>query len=197
MAKRQLRGKELKEFRSKVSKLKQMGLVSKKVDARKQKSTRYMRDIVEKTFKPVLEGRAVAVKVPSRKIAKEYGSGFKTRGKKVVVPIEKGNIQKPHWAPKQKQIIGKARENGKIVDQIFAPFNMAPRLSGVQYAMPFAHGMVIRKPTKDALEEFMHPYEFPPPGSKRRPFKNWRDFVVIEKIDEGTSDDDEGETVYE
>ena len=193
MAKRQLRGAELKDFRHKVARLKSMGLVSKRVDARKQKSTRYMRDIVEKTFAPVLQGKAVAVKLPSHKVAKEYASdAFSVRGKKVVVPIEKG-AQRPHWSPKQKLIIGKHDKYGNEFKQIYAPLEKARSIKGknLRFSMRFAHGMTLSRSSMAELDEMMQPYEFPREGSKRRPFSDWRKYVTIEEVDDGSGDYDE------
>ena len=83
----------LREFRSNVAQLKKLGLVSKRTDARKQKATRYMRDVV-RSFADVLKGEAQVFSVPKSEAAVYSGAGHRTKniGKshKVVVPAPKG-----------------------------------------------------------------------------------------------------------
>lgn len=64
---------DLRAFRSKVSKLKKAGGVSKRVNAAKQKPTRYMQAKVKK-LAPVLEGRAVLI--PKKKIRPDLLSDY-------------------------------------------------------------------------------------------------------------------------
>lgn len=83
-----LKGQELKAFRSQVAKLKSKGIVSKRVDARKQEATRYMRAKV-RSFSDVLEGRAIAVKAPKDIRQKYVDAGvFASRGSHLIVPKE-------------------------------------------------------------------------------------------------------------
>lgn len=63
--KQRLQGSQLREFRHKVSQLKKVGGVSKRVNAAKQRPTRYMISKV-KSLEPVLRGEAVLI--PRRKI---------------------------------------------------------------------------------------------------------------------------------
>lgn len=78
----------LREFRSKVAKLKAKGIVSAKVDARKQRDTKYMRAKVRK-FEDVLSGTAIAVKA-KKDVREKYSSAgiFESRGSFVMVPKE-------------------------------------------------------------------------------------------------------------
>lgn len=83
-----LNAQALREFRSKVAKLKKKGVVSKRVDARKQEATKYMRAKVRK-YEDVLSGHAVAVKAP-KQIREKYTSSevFEARGSFLIVPKE-------------------------------------------------------------------------------------------------------------
>lgn len=83
-----LKGQELKSFRSAVAKLKSKGIVSKRVDARSQAATRYMRSKV-RSFSDVLEGRTLAVKA-SKEIRQKYidAGVFQARGSFLIVPKE-------------------------------------------------------------------------------------------------------------
>lgn len=81
----------LREFRSKVAKLKAKGIVSAKVDARSQKATKYMRAKVRK-FEDVLSGEAIAVKA-KKAVREKYTSAgvFGERGSFLIVPKEHKN----------------------------------------------------------------------------------------------------------
>ena len=83
-----LKGQELKSFRSAVAKLKKKGVVSKRVDARSQEPTRYMRSKV-RSFEDVLTGRSLAVKAPKDIRQKYIDAGvFQARGSFLIVPKE-------------------------------------------------------------------------------------------------------------
>lgn len=86
-----LHGQALKDFRHQVSLARQKGLVSKRVDARKQKPTKYMRSKLKK-LAPVFEGTSAAVRVPP-KMARQYRlAGFQVFNNAVVVTSEPGEI---------------------------------------------------------------------------------------------------------
>ena len=86
-----LHGQALRDFRHQVSLARKKGLVSARVDARKQKPTRYMRTKIKK-LAPVFEGTSAAVKVPP-KMARQYRkAGFSVFGNAVVVAAEPGEI---------------------------------------------------------------------------------------------------------
>lgn len=193
MPKAKLYGSQLKDFRKKVARLKAMGLIRKSVDARSQRSTRHMRDTVEKKFKAVLEGRAVAVKLPSRKLAKEYGASFITRGRRVVVPIEKGS-SRPHYSRKRKEISGTVKQYGQTFKRIYAVADETrlPKLPNAKsrYVMPFKNGFLTFDHVDDLIAH-MTPYEHPPKTSTHHPWKNWRDFVWIDE--QNTAQEDDGE----
>lgn len=77
---------ELRKFRSDVAKLKKAGLT--RVDARKQKPTRHMKNQLKK-YRDVLDGNATVVTVPSTKVARQYDGKFEHKYNKVVVPKTK------------------------------------------------------------------------------------------------------------
>lgn len=78
----------LRTFRTNVAKLKKKGVVSKRVDARKQAPTRYMRAKVRK-FQDVLSGQSIAVKA-KKSIREKYTTAgiFEERGSFLIVPKE-------------------------------------------------------------------------------------------------------------
>lgn len=190
MAKAKLQGSQLKNFRRKVSRLKALGLISKNIDTRKQKSTRYMRDVVEKKFKDVLDGKAVAVKVPSRKVAKTFQSGFRTRGKLVVIPLEKG-ATRPKWNKKRREIIGRVDLYGTDFERIYVGGDQTElakyaKRKNVKFVIPLGHGFRTFD-NYDDLETFMFPYEHPTKGTSHHAYSKWRDYVIV---DESTDADD-------
>jgi len=82
-----IRGQALREFRHSVSILKRKGLTSKKVDARRQRATRYMLAKV-KSLADVIAGKAAGVR-RSRAIAREYKeAGFKVVNNRVILPAD-------------------------------------------------------------------------------------------------------------
>lgn len=82
-----LRGQDLKDFRRKVAVLKAKGVVSKRVDARSQKATRYMRDKVRK-FQDVISGDVSAVRAKPD-IRAKYDGLIEQRGSFLLVPKER------------------------------------------------------------------------------------------------------------
>lgn len=117
MSSKKLSGRQLQKFRSDVAKLKAKGLVSKRVDARSQKPTRYMRSQV-KRFDEVLSGKAQVVHVPKRAAAKEFGARFDTKGRSIIVPNTKG--EKLRYAPKRKEIVSSATRNGAHIQKVYS-----------------------------------------------------------------------------
>lgn len=79
----------LRQFRKDVAKLKKLGLVSKKTDARKQQATRYMRSLV-RSFSDVLKGEAQVFNVPRKESPIYKEAGHRVKNQKVVVPAPKG-----------------------------------------------------------------------------------------------------------
>lgn len=93
-----LNGGELKAFRHAVSVLRSKGLVSKRVDARKQKPTRYMKNKV-KNLAPILTGEAAGVKVRPDLLRQYREAGFNIVNRRVIVekrPDEIARVRKGH-----------------------------------------------------------------------------------------------------
>lgn len=89
---------ELRAFRHNVSVLKSKGLVSKRVDARKQKPTRYMKSKLRK-LAPILEGTAAGVKVRPDLLKQYREAGFNIVNRRVIVekrPEEISAVRKGH-----------------------------------------------------------------------------------------------------
>ena len=86
-----LSGQALKDFRHSVAVLKRKGLVSKRVDARSQNATRYMRQKV-RDLTPVIEGNAIAVKAPKAVRQQYKDSGvLDVKYNRVIAPKEFSN----------------------------------------------------------------------------------------------------------
>lgn len=176
-----LKGTQLKTFRRNVARLKSMGLVSKRVDARKQKSTRYMREQVEKRFADVLAGKAVAVKVPRHKDTAQFQSTFDVKGKRVVVPLEPG-ASRPRYSKKTGSISGDVQLNGKKFKRIYSRVSAdtAHKLAKgkhIRYTIPIGTGFH-SEDTWEGMMAFMYPYE-----TKKNPYKNWERYIMIDEFD--------------
>jgi len=135
MANRKLSGSQLRSFRSDVARLKAKGLVSDKVDARSQKPTRYMRDLVNKRFAGVLAGKDKVVKAPSRKEASIFDERFDRKGRAIIVPNAKG--EKLRYSKKNHEITSRVKQNGVDVQKVYSP----KRLTGVE-ALPTGKGVL-------------------------------------------------------
>lgn len=184
---------QLRKFRSEVAKLKSLGLVSKRVDARSQKPTRYMREQV-KQYADVLAGRAKVVKAKSASQAKDIaGDAFKRKGRAVVVPVRKQSDTVR--LTKSGQIFAYGKENGRsvkrlIVGKQFDVYDRAsyPRGPGIIYRMPFGNYYQSFDDVDD-LFAFMFPYE----QAARNPYRDWQKYVEIVYVspDGASGGDDE------
>lgn len=168
----------IREFRSAVAKLKDKGLVSKRVDARSQKPTRYMREQVRK-FSDVLEGRAAVIHTPKRSQAVALEDVFKRKGKAVVVPKEKG--ERIHYSPTTGKITGTRTAYGRKVTKEFVTRKVEsakdlPTGSGIIYTIPLGASLRSFDNIAD-LENFMFPYAM----AARNPYKSWERYVLIER----------------
>lgn len=84
-------GKDIRQVRSEVSKLKKLGLVSKRIDARTYQPSRYMIGKLKKNA-DILAGEAIAVKAPPAVRKKYVEKGlFEQRGAVLIVPKEAAN----------------------------------------------------------------------------------------------------------
>lgn len=192
MAIRKLTGSQLKEFRKSVAKLKQLGLVSKKIDARSQKPTRYMRGQIEKRFAGVLSGKAAVVKVPNAKVRKQFKPRegeetglYDVKNGYVIVPIEQGQ-KKPRFNKRTKKIESTVELYGRKSKRTYERVNAdtAKEISNsnpnVRYTVQTAWGALVSFDNYEDLEAFMYSYE----TRGKNPFKNWREFVVVDHIED-------------
>lgn len=142
-----------KEFKRALKKLKKLGLVSNKVDPVTQEATRYMRRLV-RNFADVLKGEAKVLSVP-RAEAKQYKTtGHRTKGKRVVVPVEKGESVRrskpengvPTYTKIRKDETGRKRVTRKVVlfneEQLHGHFasyvqSLRPLKKGEYYVIRF------------------------------------------------------------
>jgi hypothetical protein len=79
---------ELKQFRHDVALLKRKGLLNKKYDARSVNPTKYLKGVI-KEFGNVLRGEAQPVKVNKQNKKYYSDNGYKTKGNRVIVPVQK------------------------------------------------------------------------------------------------------------
>lgn len=173
--------RSVKEFRHDVAKLKAAGLVSKRVDARSQKQTRYMQGQVKK-FDDVLKGRAKVVRAPRRADLAEYRDGgrYKTKGRSVVIPVE-SKTERVRWDAKNKRAVSTSHEYGETFTKEYMPKPPrsaadVPQERGLLYTIPL--GRSYRSfDTWEDLANFMFPYATDP----RKPYKDWQNFVILER----------------
>lgn len=161
MSSKSLSGSQLRKFRSDVAKLKAKGLVSKRVDARSQQPTRHMLAQIKK-FAPVLQGKAsvVTVKKSNGKsasdIAKAYEGQFARKGRRLVVPVVKGETARFDARSGQVKRLGKTAKGERYVSTITpsmgAQASDFPKGDNIYYRIPMGrHGFF----TVDSLEELM------------------------------------------
>lgn len=185
---------DLKKFRSDVAKLKAKGLLSKGVDARSQKPTRYMKHRV-KEFDDVLQGKAKVVHTKTRAQAKDFGD-LRHVGKSVVVPVV-NKTERVRFNAKTGEITSSARENGKRLKKTIRARNIDlyniktyPRGDNIRYRMPFGGGGSYQQfDTPEDLFAFMFQYESKP----KNPYRDWQKYVQIITLGKSDSDEDEGE----
>jgi hypothetical protein len=182
MSTRKLTGRQLREFRSDVAKLKAKGLVSKNKDARKQAPTRYMLNQVAK-YRDVLSGKAQVVKVASRKEAKEYDALYRTKGKAVVLPVSaKG--ERARYNPKTHEITSTYSRGEQRVTRHWPKTPLVegtgelPRGGNVIYTIPFQGRGVFR--TNDLADLYSMMRDLIASG-----WENVKQYVIVETIQNG------------
>lgn len=185
MSSKSLSGSQLRSFRSAVAALKSKGLVSKRVDARSQRPTRYMVAQVKK-FDDVLTGKAQVVTVKrgagksAIENAKAYGDSFARKGRKLVVPktTKAEQIRFDEKTGKLKRY-GKTQRGERFQSVIepkgkqTASAHRFPEGPGIFYRIPFGRGSFTFDNLKD-LYDFMQPYEV-----SANPYKDWQNYVEI------------------
>jgi hypothetical protein len=187
-----LKGSQLKAFRHAVARLKDMGLVSKRVDARSQRSTRYMREQVEKRFAKVLSGEAVAVKVPRRKFLEGFKEGFDVKGRSVIIPVEPG-AKRPHFSKSTGTISGEVELNGRQFKRIYTPVtadkaHKLARGKNIRYTIPIGAGFHSEDTWEDMVA-FMFPYTTAG-GKEKNPYNTWQKYILIDEFGTDESDNE-------
>lgn len=161
MAIRKLSGSQLRAFRSKVAKLKDLGLVSKRVDARSQKPTRYMQETVNKRFAGVLSGKDKVVHTPRKKDADQFKARFDVKGKSVVIPGSAKSETNFRYDPKSHEIRSTVKQGSKTVRKAYSPKPIGgvedlPSGRGVLYTIRFGkNGGQFSFDTKEGLANFL------------------------------------------
>jgi hypothetical protein len=190
------RATSLRAFRSDVAALKKAGLISSRVDARKQQPTRHMKAQL-KRFANVLDGTAKAVRVPRAK-AREYADIKDVKFDRVIMRIAPGDDVR--WSASQEAIIAKRRGRFpgiKSQREILRPrsedtlpplpksYKKKGKYYRYTYAVPIRIGNRIERLYFDSekdLARFMSTYE-KPQNPKRRAWKNWREYVEVMELE--------------
>ena len=117
---------DLRALRSKVSKLKKLGGISKRVDARKQRPTRYMIRKV-KSLEPVLQGRAVLI--PKKKIRSDLLSDYQRTSmsvnRRLMIPKQPNEtVRIRRGLPELEREIAKTGERRVVQRRVPLPVNI-------------------------------------------------------------------------
>lgn len=180
---RQQKKVDIRKFRSDVAKLKKAGLLSDRVDARKQRATRYMREQVKK-FDDVLAGKAKTVPLKSKSLRDDY-SAYRQKNKHLVVPVQN---PKSKLTIKDGEVQILTRQNGRRLRQTLFPRRRGEELNvrspgerNMRFTFTFPKGG--GSYTSDDWEDFqnyMKTYEVVGPRRKE-PF-DWRPYVTATEI---------------
>lgn len=183
MSSKKLTNAQLKKFRSDVAKLKAKGLVSDKVDARKQAPTKYMKSQVKK-FADVLEGKAKVAHVPKRADAKAFAEKFRVKGKSVVIPAKADEHIAYSKKNKSFSATRKTKDGKRITREIYseAPSRSRPptKSKNVLFVIPVGN----TRQSFDTWEDlvlFMEPYE----TNSRNPYRDWEKYVEVVRFEDG------------
>lgn len=179
MSSKKLTPGQLKKFRSEVARLKEVGLVSKRVDARGQKPTRHMLSQVKK-YEDVLKGKAKVVHTSKVSEAKAFAGQFRTKGKSVVVPVTSKDVRLAYGKKSGNISATTTKSNGEKFVRDITPGG-AKEIKGkhVLYSIPI--GNTIQSfDTFDDLVLFMEPYDVK--STAHKPYKNWQNYVQITRL---------------
>ena len=191
----------LREYRSRLARLKRAGLVSKRIDARSHKPTRYMLSQLDR-FSGVLDGSEKAVRVSDSRAASEFSGLYDVKFDRVIIKSQSGETAR--YNRESGELIINRKSNLppgiKYQRQILKPRlpGLVPHLprdtikSKYYYAVPFRRGRNIERIYVDTLKDLtalMSTYEkgkknFRQSGNK--PYFEWRNYV---EIFEGVRDD--------
>lgn len=183
----------IREYRTKIAKLKKAGLIRKSIDARSHKPTRHMLTQI-KRFGDIIDGTAIAVKTPKRKIAREYSDLKDTKFDRVIVRVQKG--EKGRYTKDGIKINRKSNFEGlENTTEILSPRSSTvlpklPKKKGktYKYAIPFKRGDIIERQffsSEEMLLRFISSYERLDNGKAR--FEGIRGYIqILEAPNNGT-----------
>lgn len=182
MSKRQAKKLGIRAYRSAVAKLKRLGLVSKRIDARSHKPTRYMLKQLDR-FSDVLNDKAIVVKARKRDEAKKFGELYDVKFNRVVVLAQKG--ERGRFTKDGLKIIRKSayQDRGEITELVVPhkPDELQPLPAGGSYAVPFRRGNEIKRQffeSEQLLLDFIRLYEKKPDEEVAR-YEGIRGYVQI------------------
>lgn len=135
-----LRGQALKDANHAISILREKGLYSGK--AARGQPTRYALSQIKK-YEDVVRGRASVVTAPSRSAAKQAaGKSLQTKGRKVVVPVNKAAGEKARFSKTSNEInkYGINRELRKYRRTVGKFRSTDPQIPGATYILPAYRG---------------------------------------------------------
>lgn len=182
---------DIRSYRKQVAALKRAGLISKKIDARSHRPTKYMIQQIN-AFPDVVAGRARAVNVFERSVAETY---MRNKGTRVIVPISRGD--RARWSKKEGAVIvNRARPIPTVPSdqQLYYPdknvdFGVRPLAPGQMYLIENRGGGVSGSKSFETLaelENFISRYDPENEGDRRRwkrqgrkLFKDARQYVSI------------------
>ena len=167
---------DAKRSRAERRRLRELGLISKHVDLRK-KPTKAQLKTIEK-YRDLLTGKAKVIEVPKGR-AREF-KGFVRKGRKVIVPRQKGETIK--FEKKSGRIVATKKGRKRII-HTKGKIGKPAKGKKFFYSVPFANGATITFDSRAELANFMANYAT---------YKNWRQYLeIIEVDDDGYSPDDD------
>jgi len=164
-----------KRIKRDLKKLRDMGLLTKRVDLRKR-PTSYQKGMVTK-FADVLKGKAKVFTAKDKASARRFKNSYVVRDDKIIVPREKG--ERITFDPDANELKSTRTYRGRKLTRVIASGDLALLGKGEYYVVPFAGGQRFRTNDLKLLLEFMKEYE-----QRSRPYTNWRAYVEIETLED-------------
>lgn len=147
------------QIKKDLRKLKSVGLYSG--DLRK-KPTRYAIGQTKK-FKDVLQKKARVLNAPSRSQAREHKEIFKVKGRKIVVPVRKG--ERVFYSKKTGEVFSYRKQYGRNVKRTFPKrmrtvrdIDKLPQGPNITYGLPIGIGGAIERMTYAEVKAFAQKY---------------------------------------
>lgn len=167
-----------KQLRADRKKLRELGLISKKVNLRKKPNT-YQKRLIER-YRDLLSGKAKLVELKDKNEAKQYKDTFQVVDNKIIVPKRKG--ERITYNKKTGELKTKRKVAGRTITKTISKGELGELKFGEYYVIQFGGGQRFRTNSLKVLQDFMQGYETKP----RNPFKNWRAYVEIEHVEDST-----------